>query len=154
MTAEDRIRELGLDLTRPATPLANYLPTVRTGNLVYLSGHVPPANSEGVRPAGRLGADLDVEQGYAAARAVAVAMLASLRAEVGSLDRVRRIVKVLGMVNAAPDFAQHPRVINGASDLLVEVFGEAIGKHARSAVGVAGLPSGVPVEIEMIVEVE
>jgi enamine deaminase RidA (YjgF/YER057c/UK114 family) len=154
MTAEERVRELGLDLTQPVRPVANYIPAVRAGNLIFLSGHVPPANSEGARPTGKLGADLDVDQGYAIAHSVAVAMLVSLRGEIGSLDRVRRIVKVLGMVNAAPDFVQHPRVMNGASDLLVEVFGEAIGKHARSAVGVASLPSDVPVEIEMVVEVE
>jgi enamine deaminase RidA (YjgF/YER057c/UK114 family) len=154
MTAEDRVRELGLDLSRPAAPVANYVPTVRTGNLVFTSGHVPAAGPGGSRPSGKLGADFDVEQGYQIARGVAVAMLASLRAEIGSLDRVCRIVKVLGMVNATPDFTQHPRVVNGASDLLVEVFGDAIGKHARSAIGVASLPSDVPLEIEMVVEVE
>jgi len=154
MTAEDRVRELGLDLSRPATPVANYAPTVRTGNLVFTSGHVPAAGPDGSRPSGKLGADFDVEQGYQIARSVAVAMLASLRAEIGSLDRVRRVVKLLGMVNATADFTQHPRVVNGASDLLVEVFGEAIGKHARSAIGVASLPAGVPVEIEMVAEVE
>jgi enamine deaminase RidA (YjgF/YER057c/UK114 family) len=115
---------------------------------------VPPAGPDGSRPAGKLGADLDADQGYQIARSVAVAMLASVRAEIGSLDRVRRVVKVLGMVNASPDFTQHPRVLNGASDLLVEVFGEAAGKHARSAIGVGSLPSNVPIEIEMVVEVE
>ncbi len=154
MTAEDKVRELGLDLSRPATPLANYVPAVRTGNLVFLSGHVPPARADGSRPAGKVGAEVNVDQAYQLARTVAVAMLGSLRAEIGSLDRVRRIVKVLGMVNATADFTQHPRVVNGASDLLVEVFGEAIGKHARSAVGVASLPADVPVEIEMVVEIE
>jgi enamine deaminase RidA (YjgF/YER057c/UK114 family) len=154
VSAEDRARALGLDLSRPATPVANYVPAVRSGNLVFLSGHVPPAGSDGSRPAGKLGADLDADQGYQIARAVAGAMLASLRAEIGTLDRVRRVVKVLGMVNASPDFIQHPRVLNGASDLLVEVFGEAAGKHARSAIGVGSLPSNVPIEIEMVVEVE
>jgi enamine deaminase RidA (YjgF/YER057c/UK114 family) len=154
VSAEERARQLGLDLSRPATPVANYVPAVRVGDLVFLSGHVPPPAPDGSRPAGKLGAEFDVDQGYQIARSVAVALLASLRAEIGSLDRVRRVVKVLGMVNATPDFGQHPRVINGASDLLVEVFGETAGKHARSAVGVGSLPSGVPVEIEMIVEVE
>jgi enamine deaminase RidA (YjgF/YER057c/UK114 family) len=153
MTAEENARQLGLDLTRPATPVANYVPTVRTGNLVFLSGHVPPPGPDGSRPAGKVGADFDVDDAYRIARGVAAAMLASLRAEIGSLDKVRRVVKVLGMVNATPEFTQHPRVVNGASDLLVEVFGEAIGKHARSAVGVGSLPSNVPVEIEMVVEV-
>jgi enamine deaminase RidA (YjgF/YER057c/UK114 family) len=154
MSAEERAGELGLDLSEPAVPVANYVPAVRTGNLVFLSGHIPPAGPDGSRPAGKVGADLDADQAYLIARNVAVAMLASLRAEVGSLDRVRRIVKVVGMVNATPDFSQQPRVVNGASDLMVEVFGEAIGKHARSAIGVASLPGNVPVEIEMVVEVE
>lgn len=154
MGAEQRAQELGLDLTRPATPVANYVPAVRSANLVFLSGHVPSAAPDASRPSGKLGADIDVDQGYALARRVAVAMLASLRAEIGSLDRVRRVVKVLGMVNATPDFIQHPRVVNGASDLLVEVFGETIGKHARSALGVGSLPGNVPLEIEMVVEVE
>jgi enamine deaminase RidA (YjgF/YER057c/UK114 family) len=154
VSAEERAKALGLDLTRPVTPLANYVPAVRAGNFVFLSGHVPPAGADGSRPAGKLGADFDADQGYQFARSVAVALLASLRAEIGSLDRVRRIVKVLGLVNATPDFAQHPRVVNGASDLLVEVFGEAVGKHARSALGAASLPGDVPVEIEMVVEVE
>ncbi|HEY7269763.1 MAG TPA: RidA family protein [Dehalococcoidia bacterium] len=153
MSAEDNARDLGLDLAKPATPMANYVPAVRTGNLVYLSGHVPPAAPDGSRPAGKVGADLDIDAAYQLARTVAVAMLASLRAEIGSLDRVTRVVKVLGMVNVTPDFTQHPRVVNGASDLLVEVFGEAIGKHARTAVGVAGLPANVPIEIEMVVEI-
>lgn len=154
MTAEEKARELGLDLSRPVTPVANYVPAVRTGNLVFLSGHVPPAGPDGARPSGKLGAEFDVEQGYQIARAVAGAMLTSLRAEAGSLDRVKRIVKVLGIVNATSDFTQHPRVVNGASDLLVEVFGEAIGKHARSAIGVGSLPANVPMEIEMVAEVE
>lgn len=154
MTAEENARNLGLNLTKAATPVANYVPSVRTGNLVFLSGHVPQAAPDGTRLSGKLGAEFDVDQGYEVARTVAIALLASLRAEIGSLDRVRRIVKVLGMVNATPDFTRQPQVINGASDLLVEVFGEEVGKHARSAVGVASLPANVPVEVEMIVEVE
>ncbi len=153
MTAEQRARELGLDLAIQPTPLANYLPAVRSGNHVYLSGHIPPAGQDGRRPTGKVGVDLTVDEAYAIARKVGVALLATLRAELGSLDHVRRIVKVVGMVNAAPDFTDQPRVVNGVSDLLVEVFGEA-GRHARSAVGVGSLPLGVPVEVEMVVEVE
>lgn len=154
MSVEDRAQELGLDLTRPGAPVANYVPAVRAGNLVFLSGHVPPPGPDGARPSGKVGADFDVDLAYQIARQVAVAMLASLRGEIGSLDKVRRIVKVTGFVNATTDFTQHPRVVNGASDLLVEVFGEAIGKHARSAIGVGSLPSNVPIEIEMLVEVQ
>ena len=154
MAAEDRIRELGLDLQGAAGPLANYIPVVRTGNLLFLSGHLPPAGADGKRPAGKLGADLSVEEGYAAARSAAIALLTTVRREIGTLNRVRRIVKVLGMVNSAPDFVQQPQVVNGASDFLVEVFGETIGRHARSAVGVAALPINAPVEIEIIVEVD
>jgi enamine deaminase RidA (YjgF/YER057c/UK114 family) len=153
MGAEDRARELGLDLTSAATPVANYVPAVRSGNLIFLSGHVPPAAADGSRPSGRVGEAIDVDQAYQIARTVGVALLGSLRAAAGSLDAVTRVVKVLGMVNATPDFSQHPRVINGCSDLMVEVFGEDVGKHARSAVGVASLPANVPVEIEMVVEV-
>jgi enamine deaminase RidA (YjgF/YER057c/UK114 family) len=153
MTAEDRVRELGLDLTKNPNPMANYVPAVRSGNLLFVSGHVPPAAADGSRPTGKLGAEIDIDRGYQVAREVAVALLSTLKAELGSLDRVRRVVKLLGMVNATPDFNQHPRVVNGASDLLVEVFGER-GKHARSAIGVGSLPANVPVEIEMIVEVE
>jgi enamine deaminase RidA (YjgF/YER057c/UK114 family) len=154
MSAEERIRELGLNLEAAAGPLANYVPVVRSGNLLFLSGHLPPAGADGARPAGKLGADLSVEQGYAAARQAAVALLTTVRRETGSLDKVRRIVKVLALVNSAPDFVQQPQVVNGASDLLVEVFGETIGRHARSAVGAVSLPLNAPVEIEMVVEVE
>ena len=149
-TAEAKIRELGLDLAANA-PVANYVPAVRTGNLVFLSGHGPFQDGKLIR--GRLGGNMDVEQGRQAARAVAVQLLASLRAEIGSLDRVSRIVKLLCLVNATRKFKEHPQVANGASDLLVEIFGER-GKHARSAIGVSGLPAGMAVEIEMIVEVD
>ena len=147
--AEAKIAELGLDMSTSA-PLANYVPAVRTGNLVYLSGHGPVVDGNLVR--GKLGADLDIEAGYAAARAVMVQLLASLRGELGTLDSVSRIVKLLCMVNCTPEFGDQPAVANGASDLLVEVFGEA-GRHARSAVGMQSLPIGMAVEIEMIVEV-
>ena len=147
--AEAKIAELGLNMSTSA-PLANYVPAVRTGNLVYLSGHGPVVDGSLIR--GKLGADLDIEAGYAAARAVMVQLLASLRAELGTLDSVARVVKLLCMVNCTPEFGDQPAVANGASDLLVEVFGEA-GRHARSAVGMQSLPIGMAVEIEMIVEV-
>lgn len=152
MSADARARKLGLDLSRRSTPAANYMPAVRTGNLLFLSGHVPPADADGKRPTGKVGTDLNVDEAYAVARSVAVALLSTIQAELGSLDRVKRVVKVLGMVNATPDFDQQPRVVNGCSDLIVEVFGES-GRHARSAVGVGSLPANVPVEIEMIVEI-
>ena len=148
--AEAKIAELGLDLTTNP-PMANYVPAVRSGKLVFLSGHGPFQDGKLIR--GKLGADLDVEAGQAAARAVVVQLLASLRAELGSLDAVAQIVKLLCMVNCTPNFGDHPAVANGASDLLVEIFGEA-GRHARSAVGMQSLPAGMAVEIELIVEVE
>ena len=149
MRLRAKIAELGLDMSTSA-PLANYVPAVRTGNLVYLSGHGPVVDGSLIR--GKLGADLDIEAGYAAARAVMVQLLASLRAELGTLDSVSRVVKLLCMVNCTPEFGDQPAVANGASDLLVEVFGDA-GRHARSAVGMQSLPIGMAVEIEMIVEV-
>ena len=150
-SAEARLKELGVSLPTVGPPLANYVSAVRTGNLVFLAGH-GPAQPWGPTATGRLGEDLTVEQGYEAARNVGINLLASLRAEIGSLDRVTRIVKVLGMVNSAEGFAQQPEVINGFSDLMVSVFGPR-GKHARSAVGMAALPRGLSVEIEMVVEV-
>ena len=147
--AEAKVAELGLELTTNP-PMANYVPAVRTGSLVFLSGHGPFQDGKLIR--GKLGADLDVEAGREAARAVMVQLLASLRAELGSLDAVARVVKLLCMVNCTPEFGEHPAVANGASDLLVEVFGDA-GRHARSAVGMQSLPAGMAVEIEMIVEV-
>ncbi len=152
MNAEARLAAMGLTLPAAPPPVANYVNAVRAGNLVFLSGK-GPLPEDGKLPAGRLGAEFTVEQGYGFARTTGLALLAALRAELGSLDRVRRVVKLLGLVAATPEFGDHPKVINGCSDLLVEVFGEA-GKHARSAVGVASLPFVTPVEIEMIVEVE
>jgi len=146
------LKRLGIVLPEPAAPVANYVRAVRTGNLIFLAGH-GPSLPEGGYVTGRIGDDgMTVEKAYAAARLAGISLLASLKAEIGSLDRVRRVVKVLGMVNAPPGFTQHPEVINGASDLLVEVFGEA-GKHARAAVGMVSLPRDIVVEIEMIVEV-
>ncbi len=151
-TPEARLAAMGLTLPPAPAPVANDVNAVRTGNRDFLSGKGPLPEG-GALPAGRLGAEFTVEQGYRFARSTGVALLAALRAELGSLDRVRRVVKVLGLVAATPEFGDHPRVINGCSDLLLEVFGEA-GKHARSAVGVASLPFVTPVEIEMVVEVE
>lgn len=150
MSAERRLEELGLELPPVRTPTASYVSAVRTGNLVYLSG-AGPTSPDGHVPTGKVGADVTTEEAAEHARVVALNLLAVLRAEVGSLDRVTRVVKLLGMVNATPDFTEHSKVINGCSDLLVEVFGTG---HARSAVGVGSLPFGMPVEIEAIVEVE
>lgn len=154
MSAENRLKELNLSLPPLPRPMANYVSAVRTGSLLYLAGHGPLGDDGKPISRGKLGRDLTVEEGYQAARQTALNALVTLRGELGSLDRVRRIVKVLGMVNADPDFQKTPQVINGFSDLMVEVFGESVGKHARSAVGMATLPNGIPVEIEAIFEVE
>lgn len=154
MSAEERLKELNLSLPPVPRPMANYVSAVRTGSLLYLAGHGPLGDDGKPISRGKLGRDLTVEEGYEAARQTAMNTLVTLRAELGSLDRVRRIVKVLGMVNADPDFQKTPQVINGFSDLMVEVFGESVGKHARSAVGMATLPNAIPVEIESIYEVE
>ena len=148
---ETKLQQLGLSLPPQAAPVANYVASVRTGNLIFLSG-VPPQRPDGSYFTGKLGNDLTVEQGYEAARVCGLNLLTNLRGETEDLDRVVRIVKLLGMVNSDPQFTQQPAVINGCSDLLVELFGDR-GKHARSAVGMATLPFGIAVEIEMIVEV-
>jgi len=148
---ESKLVEMGLELPAPPAPVANYVRAVRTGNLVFVSGHGASRDGQLVYR-GKLGADLDVATGYEAARLVMLNCLTSLKEEIGELDRVTRIVKLLGMVNCAPDFGEQPEVINGASDLLTELFGER-GRHARSAVGMAALPRGIAVEIEMVVEV-
>ena len=154
MGAEATLKSKNITLPAQSTPMANYVSAVRTGNLLFLSGH-GPARTEGKPSArGKLGKDLSTEQGYKVAREVGLGLLASARTSLGSLDKVKRVVKVLGMVNSAEGFHEQPKVINGFSDLMVEVFGETIGKHARSAVGMAELPNGIPVEIEMILEVE
>jgi enamine deaminase RidA (YjgF/YER057c/UK114 family) len=154
MSAEARLKEKNIALPAQATPMANYVSVVRTGNLLFLAGHGPVRQADGSYARGKLGKDLSVEQGYQVAREVGLNLLATTRNALGSLDRVKRVVKVLGMVRSAEGFGDQPKVINGFSDLMVEVFGEAIGKHARSAVGMAELPVGIPVEIEMILEVE
>ena len=149
---EQRLKAKGLELSQKPSPIANYVSAVRVGNLVFLSGHGPTRDGQLVFR-GKLGVDMDVATGYQAAQQVALNLLATLKNEIGDLDRVKRVVKLLGMVNCAPDFGQQPEVINGASDLLTEVFGDR-GRHARSAVGMQALPRGIAVEIEMIVEVE
>lgn len=152
MKAEMRLKEIGLELPPAVRPVANYVNAVRAGNLVFLSGH-GPVREDGSMITGKVGADLTLEEGYEAARRVALVLLASLKAEIGDLDKVIQVVKLLGMVNCRSDFVDQPKVINGASDLLVEVFGDK-GRHARSAVGMNALPMNISVEIEMIVEVE
>jgi enamine deaminase RidA (YjgF/YER057c/UK114 family) len=153
MSAEQRLRELKIDLGQVSAPVANYVNAVRTGNLLFLSGKGPRAGADGKRPRGKVGREYTIEQAYQHARTVGLDLLAVMRTELGSLDKVKRVVKVLGMVNSVPEFEDPPKVINGCSDLFVEVFGER-GRHARSAVGMAALPMGIPVEIECIVEVE
>ena len=155
MGAEANLKAKNITLPTPPTPLANYVGAVRVGNLLFVSGHGPSRTPDGKMAArGKVGKDLSTEQGAAVARDVGLNLLATVRMQLGSLDKVKRIVKVLGMVNATEDFGEQPKVINGFSDLMVEVFGEQIGKHARSAVGMGSLPMQIPVEIEMIVEVE
>jgi enamine deaminase RidA (YjgF/YER057c/UK114 family) len=152
MSATQRLQELGIVLPEVGPPLGNYVDARRIGNLLYLSGKGPPA-AAGRMARGKLGAGITVEDGYRHAREVGLVLLAVLKDALGGdLDRVEEIVKVLGMVNAAPDFEDHPKVVNGCSDLFVEVFGER-GRHARSAVGMSSLPGGIPVEIEIIVAI-
>ena len=151
MTVEDRLKDLGLSLPETPTPAGNYVPAVRSGNMVYVSGH-GPRQPDGLHVIGKVGHDLTVDEGYAAARLTMLNCLASLKVEIGDLDRVTRIVKLFGMVNCTEDFERHPEVINGGSDLLTALFGER-GKHARSAVGMQSLPRGIAVEIEFIAEV-
>lgn len=152
MKTEERLKELGIELTPATNPMANYVNAVRTGNLLYLAGKGPGLPGRPL-PTGKVGRDLTIEQAYVHARETGLSLIAVMKAELGDLDRVKRIVKVLGMVNATPEFGHQPEVINGCSDLFVEVFGDR-GKHARSAVGMGSLPRGIPVEIEVIVEVE
>lgn len=149
---EERIRELNIELPLTIKPVANYLHAVKTGNLVFMAGK-GPRTSEGTLVTGKLGIDLTVEQGYEAARWVAIAQLSALKEQIGDLNKVEQIVKVLGMVNSSSEFTDHPEVINGFSDVMVEVFGER-GKHARAAVGMVSLPRNIACEIEMIVQVK
>ncbi len=152
MKTEQRLAELGITLPAVGDPIGNYVHAKRIGNLLYLSGKGPP-DVDGKTSRGKLGAGMSIEEGYRQARGVGLVLIAALREALGDLDRVEDIVKVFGMVNAALDFEDHPKVVNGCSDLFVEVFGER-GRHARSAVGMSSLPGGIPVEIEIIVAVK
>ena len=152
MSAEARLKELGLVLPAMVKPVANYVPYRIVGNVLYLSGQ-GPRDENGNNLSGKLGADISIEEGYRRARLVGLGLLAAMRDALGSLDRVDYVVKLLGMVNATPDFNDPPKVINGCSDLFVDVFGEA-GRHARSAVGHVTLPSQISVEIEAIVAIK
>lgn len=149
--AEAKLKEKGIVLTTPGKPIANYVNAVRVGNLLYLAGK-GPTKADGTNITGKVGKDLTIEQGYEAARLTAINHLAVLKAELGDLNKVKRIVKVLGMVNCTEDFKDQPKVINGYSDLMVEIFGDK-GKHARSAVGMYALPSNIAVEVEVIIEI-
>jgi enamine deaminase RidA (YjgF/YER057c/UK114 family) len=151
-TPEERLKAKGIILTTPSAPVANYVNAVRVGNLLYLAGK-GPGKPDGSYVTGKVGKDLTIEQGYEAARLAAISHLSVLKAELGDLNKVKRIVKVLGMVRCTDDFKDQPKVINGYSDLMVEIFGEK-GKHARSAVGMNSLPLGIAVEVEVIVEIE
>ena len=148
MRVEQRLQKLGIELPEPAKPIANYVRFAQAGSLLFISGTGPSA----AFPRGKVGDTLSLEDGYAAAREVALQIIATAQAALGDLDRVKRVVKVLGMVNCAPDFGDHPKVINGCSDVLVDVFGEA-GRHSRSAIGFVSLPGQIAVEIECTMEV-
>lgn len=152
MTTEDKLRDLGLELPSQGPAVGNYVSAVRTGNLVFVSGHGPYKDGKYIYH-GKLGREVDTATGYEAARLVMLNCLAGLKTEIGDLERVTRIVRVFGMVNSTPDFDEQPRVIDGASDLLTEIFGDR-GKHARAAIGMVALPMGISVEIEMVVEVD
>ncbi|MCE2935499.1 MAG: RidA family protein [Flammeovirgaceae bacterium] len=149
---DKKLKELGIELIPATKPIANYVKAVRTGNLLFLAGH-GPSLTDGTVMTGKLGQNYTVEQGYQAARQTAISLISTLKNELGDLNKVKRIVKVLGMVNCTPEFTDQPKVMNGCSDLLVQVFGEK-GKHARSAVGMNALPLGMAVEVEIIVEIE
>ena len=152
MTVEARLKELNITLPEVGPPLGNYVHAQRAGNLLFLSGK-GPTNPDGSMPRGKLGGGMTIEDGYRCARQVGLVLIAAIKQALGGdLERVEAIVKVLGMVNATPDFEDHPKVVNGCSDLFVDVFGER-GRHARSAVGMGSLPGGIPVEIEAIVAV-
>lgn len=150
MSIEARLEELGITLPQAAAPVASYVPVVVQGNLAYVSGQVSFVDGELLK--GRLGEDVSLEDGMKAARGCGLMILAQLKAALGSLDRVEQVVKLGGFVNSAPDFTDQPKVVNGASDLMLEVFGEA-GKHARAAVGVPALPLGVAVEVDAIIAI-
>jgi enamine deaminase RidA (YjgF/YER057c/UK114 family) len=146
---EALLKGKGIELPEPVKPVANYVTSVRTGNLIFTSGHGPQKHI----PLGKVGKELTLDQGYEAARNTALCLISTLKDALGDLDKVKRIIKLVGFVNCAEDFKDQPKVVNGASDLFVEVFGDK-GKHARSAIGMYQLPGGIPVEIEIIAEVE
>ena len=152
MSAEARLKELGITLPHVPSPVANYLPYRITGNLLFLAGHGPRDDAGNVM-VGKVGSEVSIEEGYKRARSTGLQLLASIRTALGSLDRVDTVVKMLCMVNAVPDFKDHPKIANGMSDLFADVFGES-GKHARSAVGMGSLPNGMSVEIEGIVSIK
>jgi enamine deaminase RidA (YjgF/YER057c/UK114 family) len=147
LNPEQKLKELGIDLPPPVPPVGAYVNAVRTGNLMFLAGKGPGAVK------GKVGKDMTTDEAKKHARTVGISLLSVMKAELGSLDKVKRVVKVLGMVNAVPEFAEHPEVVNGCSELFVQVFGDK-GRHARSAVGMGSLPRGIPVEVECIIEVE
>jgi enamine deaminase RidA (YjgF/YER057c/UK114 family) len=149
---DKKLKDLKIELFKPAAPVANYVKAVRVGNLIFLAGH-GPTKADGSNITGKVGKDLTMEQAYMAANQTAVSILSTLKTEIGDFNKVKRVVKVLGMVNCTADFTDHSKVINGFSDLIVSVFGEK-GLHARSAVGMSSLPMNIAVEVEMIVEVE
>ena len=149
---DKKVEELGITLIPPTKPIANYVKAVRTGNLLFLSGH-GPSKADGTSYTGKVGKDVRTEDGYTAAKQVGISLLSTIKAELGTLNKVKRIVKVHGMVNCTDDYTDQPKVINGCSDLMVAVFGEN-GKHARAAVGMNSLPNNITVEIEMVIEVQ
>lgn len=149
---DKKLKDLNIELFTPGKPIANYVKAVRTGNLLFLAGH-GPTKADGSNITGKVGKDLTIEQGYEAAKQTAIALLSTIKAEIGDLNKIKRIVKVSGWVNCHADFTDQPKVINGCSDLLVAVFGEK-GKHARAALGTNALPMNIAVEIEMVVELE
>ncbi len=148
MKIEEKLKEMKLELPEIPKPMANYVPAVRTGNLLFLSGHGPQSHI----PKGKVGKELTLEEGYEAAKNTALCLLSTMKNTIGDLDKVQRVVKLTGFVNCSEDFKDQPKVINGASDLFVAIFGDK-GKHARAAVGMYQLPGGIPVEIEVVVEV-
>ena len=152
MTIEDKLTEMGVAIPEPKPALGSYVPAVQTGNLVFVSGNLPIQADNSMLHSGKLGADVSVEEGYAAARQCAINCLSAAKGIIGDLSNVRQVVKLRVLVNSAPDFTDQPAVTNGASDFLVELFGES-GKHARSAVGVASLPLGASVEVELVLEI-
>jgi enamine deaminase RidA (YjgF/YER057c/UK114 family) len=153
MSAEARLKQLGIALPPVPTPVANYVPYRIAGNLLFLAGQ-GPRDAEGKMLTGKVGAEVSVEEAYKRARLVGLGLLAATRQALGSLDKVEAVLKLLGMVNGVPEFKDHPKVINGCSDLFVEVFGDQIGKHARSAVGMGSLPNQISVEIEGIIAIK